>query len=175
MVGDEGSFESWWLNQELLINAQSRTASLKKAKNKEKREWKKEIREEKRKSNLIEGIKSLLLLCNSGLKLFFFIRFSLFAITSLHLQCIVHLRRLTATYIYKNRSGLSRVYPGWLGPGSTRQVDRVLSGQLLDGFLLRPGPVSCPGRAGSRDDPPGRSWFPNYDNKFKIQVLFFFT
>ena len=39
----------------------------KKTKNKEKREWKKEIGEEKQKSNLIEGIKSLLLLCNSGL------------------------------------------------------------------------------------------------------------
>jgi len=54
-------------NQELWVQ--------KKAKNKEKRELKKEICEEKQKSNLIEGIKSLLLLCNSGLKLFFFIRF----------------------------------------------------------------------------------------------------
>jgi len=47
----------------------------KKAKNKEKREWKKEIREEKQESNLIRRfetvIKSLLLLCSSRLKLFF--------------------------------------------------------------------------------------------------------
>ena len=47
----------------------------KKTKNKEKREWKKEIREEKQESNLIRRfetvIKSLLLLCSSRLKLFF--------------------------------------------------------------------------------------------------------
>jgi len=47
----------------------------KKAKNKEKREWKKKIREEKQESNFIcrfeTVIKSLLLLCSSRLKLFF--------------------------------------------------------------------------------------------------------
>ena len=138
-MGDEGSFESWWLNQVLLIDAQSRTASLKKkAKNKEKREWKKEICEEKQKSNLIEGIKSLLLLCNSGLKLFFFIRFSLFAIAGLHLQCIVHLRCFTSMNIKK----IGRVLAGFA------RVDRVSPGQLPGGFLLRPGPVPCPGRPG---------------------------
>jgi hypothetical protein len=42
------------------------------------------------------------------------------------------------------------------------RVDRVSPGQLLNGFLLRPGPVLGPGRpgpgsTGSRVDPPGRS------------------
>ena len=48
----------------------------------------------------------------------------------------------------KERSGLSRVYPGRPGSGSTRQVDRVLQGQLPSGFLLRPGPVLGPGWPG---------------------------
>jgi hypothetical protein len=77
----------------------------------------------RKKSNLIEGIKSLLLICNSGLKLFFFIRFSLFAIAGLHLQCIVHLRRLTSMNKKKNRPGLGRVYPdrpGFAGPTPRR-------------------------------------------------------
>ena len=48
----------------------------KKAKNKEKREWKKKSRDEKQEANLIHRfktvIKSLLLLYSSRLKLFFF-------------------------------------------------------------------------------------------------------
>jgi hypothetical protein len=36
--------------------------------------------------------------------------------------------------------------PGRLGSGLTRRVDRVSSGQLPDGFLLKPGPVPDPGR-----------------------------
>jgi hypothetical protein len=48
----------------------------------------------------------------------------------------------------KRRPGLIRVYPDWPGSGSTRRVDRVSPGQLPDGFLLRPGPVPCPGRPG---------------------------
>jgi hypothetical protein len=56
--------------------------------------------------------------------LFFFIRFSLFAIAGLHLQCIVHFhqpkrRCLTSMHIKKNRSGRSRVCSGRPGPGST--------------------------------------------------------
>jgi len=92
----------------------------------------------RKKSNLIEGIKSLLLICNSGLKLFFFIRFSLFAIAGLHLQCIVHLRRLTSM----NKKKIGRVSAGFT------RIDRVSPGQLPGGFLLRPRPVSCPGRLG---------------------------
>jgi hypothetical protein len=71
--------------------------------------------------------------------------------------CIVHLRRfglLTSQNdvvwrlcIYKKRrSGLSRVCPGRPGSGSTLRVDRVSPGQLSNGFLLRPGPVSGPGQ-----------------------------
>jgi len=48
----------------------------------------------------------------------------------------------------RERPGLSRVYPGRLGSGSTRLVDRVFPGQLPGGFLLRPGPVPGPGRPG---------------------------
>ena len=50
-------------------------------------------------------------------------------------------------YIYKN-PGLSRVCPGWPGPGSTRWVDRVSPGQFPTCFLLRPGPATGPGRPG---------------------------
>jgi len=46
------------------------------------------------------------------------------------------------------KPGLSRVCPGRPGSGSTLRVDRVLPGQLLSGFLLRPGPVSGLGRPG---------------------------
>jgi hypothetical protein len=73
-----------WINAEIK-NCESmpepwidaRTASSKKVKNKEKREWKKEIRKEKEESNLIKIafsllIKSLLLLYSSRLKLLFF-------------------------------------------------------------------------------------------------------
>jgi hypothetical protein len=147
---NSGRWREFWI---LMI--ESRTANRcpikncefkKKAKNKEKREWNKEIHEEKQEFNLIEGIKSLLLLCSWRLKLFFFIRFSLFAIIAILHQCIVHLRRLTSMHIKKSRPGLSRVYSGRPGPGSTRQVDQVFPGQLPGGFLLRPGPVPCPGR-----------------------------
>jgi len=48
----------------------------------------------------------------------------------------------------KKRPGLSRVYPGRPGSGSTRRVDRVSPGQLPGGFLLGPGPVPGPGRPG---------------------------
>jgi len=51
-------------------------------------------------------------------------------------------------YIYKNRPGLNRVYPGRPGSGLTCRVDRVQPGQLPSGFLLRPGPVPGPGRPG---------------------------
>jgi len=56
------------LDQELQVQ--------KKTKNKEKREWKKKIREEKQESNFIRRfetvIKSLLLLCSSRLKFFIY-------------------------------------------------------------------------------------------------------
>jgi len=134
---NDGKWREFWI---LMI--ESRTANQysiknyefkKNAKNKEKREWKKEILEQKQKFNLIEGIKSLLLLYNSGLKLFFFIRFSLFAIAGLHLQCIVHLRLLTSMN-KKNRPGLSGIYLGRPGPGSTgfRQANSQV------GFCLDP-------------------------------------
>ena len=58
----------------------------------------------------------------------------------------------------KERPGLSRVYPGRLGSGSTRRVDRVSPGQLPNGFLLRPGPVPGPSRPGpgsARQTGPG--------------------
>jgi hypothetical protein len=51
----------------------------------------------------------------------------------------------------KIRSGLSRVYPGRPGSGSTRRVNRVSPGQIPRCFLLKPG------SAGSRVDPPGRA------------------
>jgi gamma-glutamylaminecyclotransferase len=56
-------------------------------------------------------------------------------------------RRFPAVYVYKKkRSGFSRVCPGRSGSESTCWVDRVSPGQLLGGFLLRPGPVPGPGR-----------------------------
>ena len=48
--------------------------------------------------------------------------------------------------IKKKRPGLSRVCSGRSGSGLTYRVDRVSPGQLLGGFLLRPGPVPGPGR-----------------------------
>jgi hypothetical protein len=48
----------------------------------------------------------------------------------------------------KIRSGLSRVYPGRPGSGSTRRVDRVSPGQLPSEFLPPPGRVPGPGRLG---------------------------
>jgi hypothetical protein len=48
-------------------------------------------------------------------------------------------------YIKKKKEAGS--HPGL--PGSVGfRVDRVSPGQLPDGFLLRPGPVPCPGRPG---------------------------
>jgi hypothetical protein len=51
-------------------------------------------------------------------------------------------------YIYIIRPGLSRVYPGRPGSGSTHRVDRVSPGQFPGCFLLRPGPAPDPGRPG---------------------------
>jgi len=48
----------------------------------------------------------------------------------------------------KNWPGLTRVWPGGPGPGSTRRVDRVSPGQFPSGFLPSPGPVPGPGRPG---------------------------
>jgi hypothetical protein len=48
----------------------------------------------------------------------------------------------------KNWPGLTRVWPGGLGPGSTLRVDRVSPGQFPSGFFPSPGPVPSPGRPG---------------------------
>jgi hypothetical protein len=70
------------------------------------------------------------------------------------------------TYIKKNRLGLSRVYPGRLGPRSTgfRQANFQVGFCLdLDRSHARVG--------GSRVDPPGRSEFQNYDGGWNIGDL----
>jgi hypothetical protein len=69
-------------------------------------------------------------------------------------------------YIYKNRSGLNRVYPGRPGSGSTYRVDRV-PGRPTEstGFRRANSPADfCldPNRSQARVDPPGRSGFQNY-------------
>jgi hypothetical protein len=48
----------------------------------------------------------------------------------------------------RERPGLSRVYPGFSGSGSTRRFDRVLPSQLPSRFLLRPRPVLGLGQPG---------------------------
>jgi hypothetical protein len=50
--------------------------------------------------------------------------------------------------IKKINPGLSRVWPGRPGPGSTLRVDRILPSQFPAFFLLRPGPATGPGRPG---------------------------
>ena len=58
----------------------------------------------------------------------------------------------------KIRSGLSQVYPGSPGSGSTCWVDRVSPGQIPGYFLLRPGSSPGPGRPGPRlTAGPGRA------------------
>ena len=54
-------------------------------------------------------------------------------------------RRFPAVYIQKNKEVGSQ--PGLSGSPGFR-VDRVSPGQLLGGFLLRPGPVPGPGQPG---------------------------
>jgi len=58
--------------------------------------------------------------------------------------------------IYKKiNPGLSRVWPGRPGPGSTLRVDRVWPDQFPACFLLRPGPATGPGPGLTRRAGPG--------------------
>jgi len=57
-------------------------------------------------------------------------------------------RRLMTVKIKKKWPGLTRVWLGGPGPGSTRRVDRVSSAQFPSGFLPKPGLVPGPGRPG---------------------------
>ena len=59
--------------------------------------------------------------------------------------CLQRLDRTRLFLPFSIRKGVGS-QPGLTG--LTRQVDRVSPGQLPDGFLLRPGPVPCPGRPG---------------------------
>jgi hypothetical protein len=61
-------------------------------------------------------------------------------------------RRFPAVYIQKNKEAGSQ--SGLSGSPGFR-VDRVSPGQLLGGFLLRPGPVSGPGPGSTRRAGPG--------------------
>jgi hypothetical protein len=131
-------------DQELRIDA--RTTSSKKAKNKENREWKKEIREEKQESNLIHRfetvIKSLLLLYSSAIEIVFsLIRFSLclqFYIVHLHRFGLLKGQNDVVSRLCINKKR------GRVSTGFTRVLGRPgFTGQLPGRFLLRPGPVQA--------------------------------
>lgn len=72
---------------------------------------------------------------------FFSILISVFAVNRFENDVVKHTLK-------KKESGLSWVYPGQQGFGSTHRVERVSLGQLPGGFLLRPGPVPCLGQPG---------------------------
>jgi hypothetical protein len=73
-------------------------------------------------------------------------------------EAFTHLHRFTQCSLMclykkkkkKKRPGLSRVFLGRPGSGSTHRVNRVFPGQLPSGFLLRPGPILGPGRQGPK-------------------------
>ena len=81
-------------------------------------------------------------------------------------------RRFPAVYIQKNKEAGSQ--SGLSGSPGFR-VDRVSPGQLLGGFLLRPEPVSGPGRPGpgsTRRAGPGFETMVQMDNIVKVDLCF---
>jgi len=75
-------------------------------------------------------------------------------------------------YIQKNKEAGSQ--SGLSGSPGFR-VDRVSPGQLLGGFLLRPEPVSGPGRPGpgsTRRAGPGFETMVQMDNIVKVDLCF---
>jgi hypothetical protein len=87
-------------------------------------------------------------------------------------------RRLMTANIKKNRPGLTRVWPGGPGLGSTRRIDWVSLGQLPSGFLPPPGPVPGPGWPGPRSTcwaDPGFKTLLNTTIKFLYEVSMFYV